>query len=110
ISLSAVCQSGWFRLRFLKGRNLCYNLSAISNRAAAPEKKDMLFLNRTQAGEKLAQELRGLDLAGPIVLAIPRGGAPVGSAAAKALGCPFDIIMNSGLESFRRIPAHPLDA
>lgn len=52
----------------------------------------MLFLNRTQAGEKLAQELRGLDLAGPIVLAIPRGGAPVGSAAAKALGCPFDII------------------
>jgi predicted phosphoribosyltransferase len=52
----------------------------------------MLFHNRVQAGEKLALELRSLGLPDPFVLAIPRGGVPVGSAVAKALGSPFDVI------------------
>ncbi len=52
----------------------------------------MIFQNRTQAGEKLAQELKALHLPDPIVLAIPRGGVPVGVAVAKALSCPFDVV------------------
>jgi putative phosphoribosyl transferase len=52
----------------------------------------MIFQNRTQAGEKLAHELKSLTLLDPIVLALPRGGVPVGSAVAKVLGCAFDVI------------------
>ncbi len=33
-----------------------------------------------------------LELHDPFVLAIPRGGVPVGNVVAKALGCPFDVI------------------
>jgi len=52
----------------------------------------MLFQNRTEAGERLARLLTAMSLRDPIVLAIPRGGIPVGAAAAQALVCPFDII------------------
>jgi putative phosphoribosyl transferase len=52
----------------------------------------MIFQDRTQAGEKLAQALHALALVDPIVLAVPRGGVPVGHAVAKVLGCPFDVI------------------
>ena len=52
----------------------------------------MIFQDRTQAGVKLAQELKDLPLIDPIVLALPRGGVPVGSAVAKALSCPLDVI------------------
>jgi putative phosphoribosyl transferase len=52
----------------------------------------MIFQSRSQAGEKLGQELMRLELRDPFVLAIPRGGVPVGSAVAKALSCPFDVI------------------
>lgn len=53
---------------------------------------DMIFHNRSQAVEKPAQELMRLKLRDPFVLAIPRGGVPVGSVVAKALGCAFDVI------------------
>lgn len=43
-------------------------------------------------GEKLAREILARRPARPVVLAIPRGGAPVGRALARALACPFDII------------------
>jgi len=52
----------------------------------------MIFQDRRQAGEKLAQELQTLALEDPLVLALPRGGVPVGSAVAKALSCAFDVI------------------
>jgi predicted phosphoribosyltransferase len=52
----------------------------------------MIFQDRAQAGEKLAQELKSLTLVKPIVLALPRGGVPVGSIVAKVLACPFDVI------------------
>jgi len=52
----------------------------------------MIFQDRAQAGEKLAQELKSLTLVKPIVLALPRGGVPVGSVVAKVLACPFDVI------------------
>lgn len=52
------------------------------------------FKNRSQAGELLAQRLGAYagrhDV---IVLALPRGGVPVGFAVAKALGAPLDILV-----------------
>ncbi len=52
----------------------------------------MIFQDRRQAGEKLAQELKALALPDPLVLALPRGGVAVASAVAKALACPIDVI------------------
>ncbi|MGO9687880.1 MAG: phosphoribosyltransferase [Syntrophobacteraceae bacterium] len=52
----------------------------------------MIFQDRRQAGEKLAEELQTLGLKNTIVLAIPRDGVAVGSAVAKGIGCPFDVI------------------
>lgn len=52
----------------------------------------MAFKNRAQAGEKLAQELLSLELRDPVVLALPRGGVPVGASVANALSCPLDVI------------------
>jgi len=52
----------------------------------------MIFQDRTQAGLKLAQKLKDLGLANPLVLALPRGGVPVGRAVAKVLACGLDVI------------------
>lgn len=52
----------------------------------------MIFHDRKEAGERLAQELGKLALVNPIILALPRGGVPVGGAAARILGCPLDVI------------------
>jgi len=52
----------------------------------------MLFQNRTQAGEKLALEVATLAPIDPLVLALPRGGVLVGSAFARMLNCPCDVI------------------
>lgn len=53
----------------------------------------VLFKDRVEAGRKLGQELRKLNLKNPIVLAIPSGGVPVGIEVAKILNCPFDLII-----------------
>jgi predicted phosphoribosyltransferase len=52
----------------------------------------MLFHNRTQADEKLAQELAKLAPIDPLVLVLPRGGVPVGREVARILNCPYDVI------------------
>ena len=49
------------------------------------------FHDREDAGKKLAAELRGYASEQPIVLALPRGGVPVGYEVAKALGAPLDV-------------------
>ena len=49
------------------------------------------FTDRTDAGEQLAATLRERDLDPDIVLAIPRGGLPLGRAVADAFGVPLDI-------------------
>lgn len=51
-----------------------------------------MFATRREAGKKLAEALK--DLAGQdgIVLAVPRGGVPVGYEVAKSLGFPLDIL------------------
>jgi predicted phosphoribosyltransferase len=52
----------------------------------------MIFKDRTEAGEKLAQALKDLALSDSIVLALPRGGVPVGKAVARVLTCALDVI------------------
>lgn len=51
------------------------------------------FANRREAGRELAEALKGLDLKTPVVLALPRGGVPVGYEVAKALNAPLDVLI-----------------
>lgn len=51
------------------------------------------FRNRTEAGQALAARLQAMGLTEPVVLALPRGGVPVGYEVAKALGAPLDVIL-----------------
>ncbi len=53
-----------------------------------------IFADRHDAGRALAEalSLRG-DLTDPVVLALPRGGLPVGREVARALGAPLDIMV-----------------
>jgi putative phosphoribosyl transferase len=50
------------------------------------------YRDRGDAGRSLAQALLRLREQRPIVLALPRGGVPVGFEVAKALHCPLDIV------------------
>lgn len=52
-----------------------------------------MFRNRTEAGQLLAERLRKYGNTDAIVLAIPRGGVPVGLEISKALRIPLDIIL-----------------
>ena len=51
------------------------------------------FADRRHAGRELARAIEILGLKDPIVLALPRGGVPVGFEVAKALSAPLDILM-----------------
>lgn len=52
------------------------------------------FETREDAGRRLAEELQSIGLKGPaLVLAIPRGGVPVGMPIALALSAPLDVII-----------------
>jgi predicted phosphoribosyltransferase len=51
-----------------------------------------MFKNRTDAGERLADVLDDHDVEADVVLAIPRGGLPVGRVVADRLGVPLDIV------------------
>jgi putative phosphoribosyl transferase len=53
----------------------------------------MRFRNRTDAGLRLAVKLRHLKDRNPLVLALPRGGVPVGFEIARALGAPLDVVL-----------------
>lgn len=53
----------------------------------------MIFEDRTQAGIQLAAELLRFKEQEPVVLALPRGGVPVGFEVARALGAPLDLIL-----------------
>lgn len=52
-----------------------------------------LFTDRDEAGRLLGQRLLALSLDEPVVLALPRGGVPVGAAVAEALQAPLDLLM-----------------
>jgi putative phosphoribosyl transferase len=49
------------------------------------------FSDREDAGRQLAEELKGFAKDNPIVIALPRGGVPVGFEVARRLGAPLDI-------------------
>jgi putative phosphoribosyl transferase len=51
-----------------------------------------LLADRSEAGWLLAQRLMHLKPANPVVLALPRGGVPVGFEVARALGAPLDVV------------------
>lgn len=56
-----------------------------------------LFCDRTDAGEKLAQQIDAIKQSAgtkrPIVYALPRGGLPVAAPVARLLGCPLTIMV-----------------
>ncbi len=53
----------------------------------------MMFRDRSDAGRRLAERLETYRTQDPLVLAIPRGGVPVGCEISRALRAPFDLII-----------------
>jgi putative phosphoribosyl transferase len=53
------------------------------------------FSDRTDAGDRLGAALRDRDVDVDVVLAIPRGGLPLGRAVADALDAPLDVVVAS---------------
>jgi putative phosphoribosyl transferase len=51
------------------------------------------FHDRHDAGQRLAAELKARPISDPIVLALPRGGVPVGYEVAHALHAPLDVLL-----------------
>lgn len=52
-----------------------------------------MFRDRTEAGERLAALLVEHGVDADVVLAIPRGGLPIGRPVADALGAPLDVVV-----------------
>jgi len=52
-----------------------------------------VFESRAEAGRLLAAELAARAWERPVVLALPRGGVPVGLEVARGLGCPLDLVL-----------------
>ncbi len=53
----------------------------------------MFFRDRADAGRRLAARLTGYGDEEPIVLALPRGGVPVGAEVSRSLGAPLDVFI-----------------
>jgi len=54
-----------------------------------------MFVDRTDAGERLAEELRDRGVEADVVLGIPRGGLPVARPVADGLGADLDVVVAS---------------
>ncbi len=55
--------------------------------------KFYVFKDRADAGRRLGEKLKELDIRGDIVFAIPAGGVPVGYEVAKALNTKLDVLI-----------------
>ncbi|MFI6578279.1 phosphoribosyltransferase [Nocardiopsis sp. NPDC050513] len=51
------------------------------------------FTDRSEAGRRLAERVRPYAVTDPLVLALPRGGVPVGAELARLLDADFDVLM-----------------
>lgn len=51
------------------------------------------FADRSEAGHRLAERVRPYAVTDPLVLALPRGGVPVGAELARRLDADFDVLM-----------------
>ena len=55
-------------------------------------RRQHLYADRAEAGRLLAEKLADMQLSDPLVLALPRGGVPVGAEIARRLNAPLDIV------------------
>lgn len=53
----------------------------------------MIYSDRQEAGAALAQRVAAKHYHAPAVLALPRGGVPIGAAVARALGAPLGLVL-----------------
>lgn len=75
-------------------QNLARRLSAWFGRGMAFRRSSRIrFADRAEAGRVLAERLEGLRGADAVVLALPRGGVPVGYEVARHLDLPLDVIV-----------------
>ncbi|GAB3445344.1 phosphoribosyltransferase family protein [Streptomonospora sediminis] len=61
------------------------------------------FTDRASAGRRLAERVRAYAADNPVVLALPRGGVPVGAELARSLGVPLDVVVVRKIG----VPGHP---
>ena len=52
-----------------------------------------MFTDREQAGKRLAARLADMQIENPVVLALPRGGVPVGAEVSQALNAPLGLLL-----------------
>lgn len=63
----------------------------------------MRMMNRREAGHRLGEKLRERRWSDPVVLALPRGGVPVGLEIARAMAAPLDVLIVRKVGA----PGHP---
>ena len=59
----------------------------------SPVPVSLPFTDRSEAGRRLAERVRPYAVSDPLVLALPRGGVPVGAALARRLDADFDVLV-----------------
>ena len=64
---------------------------------------EMRFRDRVDAGQRLADQLKDLRSAEPVVLALPRGGVPIGVEVARVLQAPLEVFVARKIGA----PQHP---
>ena len=53
----------------------------------------MLFVDRTDAGRRLARRLATMTFERPVILGLPRGGVPVAFEVSKVISAPLDVVL-----------------
>ena len=68
-------------------------------------RRRLVFADRVEAGRLLGEQLAAMELAVPLVLALPRGGVPVGAEIARILRAPLDVTLVRKIGAPRRAGA-----